>query len=401
MDLERKGQSPFYPGQPVPADLFVGRRSEVARITRAAEQVAGGKPQAIFVAGEYGIGKSSLARFVRRLLEAEPGLIGFHVMLGDAACVDDLAVRTVQAVVEGSGEMHSVAGAIRALLADYIGEQSLFGFKLHLEKLRRDAPDISRGYLPFLRTLRERVGRKYRGILLVFDEINGLAGQSGFSRFLKNLVDQNALSDAPLPLLLVLCGTEERRRELIARHQPVERIFEVAQIDTMANEEMAEFFARAFDRAGMTVDSGATRLLCHYSGGLPKLMHLVGDAAFWIAPERNVTEEVAGSAIVAAAEDVGRKFVDQQVYRAIRSSAYRSILGKLAKHDFDLAFSKESVQKGLNQEERKKFNNFLQRMKTLNVLASGERRGDYVFRDRLTRLYMRMEAMKRGPGVDK
>jgi hypothetical protein len=58
-------------------------------------------------------------------------------------------------------------------------------------------------------------------------------------------------------------------------------------------------------------------------------------------------------------------------------------------------FKKSRVEEGLNAEERRKFNNFLQRMKKLKVLAPGEERGEYAFRDRLTRLYLALEAVER------
>ena len=395
MNIERKGQSPFYPGQPVPVDLFVGRAAEVARLKRAAEQVAFGKPQAVFITGEYGIGKSSLARFVRVLADENPGLLGFHVMLGAANILEDVASCTVQTVIESRAGKSRTTDAIRNFLAKYIGEQSLFGVKIHFDKLFSDAPDLSRGYLPFLRSIYQTSKDDYRGILLILDEINGMASKASFGAFLKALVDENALSDNPLPLLLILCGTDERHREIIDHHRPVERIFEVAHIDPMNDNEMSEFFRRAFDKVQMRMDDNAISLLCRYSGGLPKLMHLLGDAAFWIATEDVIDTKVAKRAIVAATEDVGRKFVDQQVYKALRSKDYHSILAKLARSDFDLVFKKGAIERGLSQEERKKFNNFLQRMKKLNVLVSGEELGEYAFRDRLTRLYIRMEAMKK------
>lgn len=81
------------------------------------------------------------------------------------------------------------------------------------------------------------------------------------------------------------------------------------------------------------------------------------------------------------------------MYSASRSKDYRSIPRKLAKLDFDLAFLKSDQEKGLTQGERRKLNNFLQRMKRLNVLAPGGERGEYVFRYRPARVYMRMEAI--------
>jgi hypothetical protein len=393
--MTEKGQSPFYPGQPVPVELFVGRAGEVERIRRAARQVAAGKPQAIFISGEYGIGKSSLARFVRFTSEREPGLLGFHVLLGTSHTLEDVAQATVRTVLEAPAVRSAkVAEGLRNFLVEYIGEQTLFGVTLRLDKLKKDAPDLSRGYLPFLRSLYEKGRESYRGLILILDEINGISAEESFAFFLKDLVDANALSEKPLPLLLILCGTEERRRQLIERHRPIERIFEVAQIDPMSETESREFFSRAFGSVQMEVKEEAMEFLCRYSGGLPKLMHLLGDAAYWIAPGTQIDADVAVQATWAAAEDVGRKFVDLQVYRALRSQDYRRILKKLALADFDLSFRKSDVAQGLSQEERQKLDNFLQRMKKLGVLTSGEERGEYVFCDRLTRLYLLMESAR-------
>ncbi len=83
MSQSQKGKSPFYPGQPVPVDLFVGRREQIDHIIeRGIEQVEAGKPVAIYVQGEYGIGKSSIAGFVQGLAEQEHGLHGIYASLG-------------------------------------------------------------------------------------------------------------------------------------------------------------------------------------------------------------------------------------------------------------------------------------------------------------------------------
>ena len=90
---ETKGRSPFYPGQPVPPELFTGRNSQIRRIrTRGVDQVAAGKPVAIFVQGEYGIGKSSVANYIRAIAEKENGLHGVYVTLGRATSLEDLLV---------------------------------------------------------------------------------------------------------------------------------------------------------------------------------------------------------------------------------------------------------------------------------------------------------------------
>lgn len=389
MNAPPKGKSPFYPGQPVPAELFVGREEEIGRITRALSQVALGKPQAVFVTGEYGIGKSSLAGFVRFLGEKEYHLFGVHVFLGGASTLEEVATKTVDAILKAGAYDPTWTEAARNALAKYVGKQGLFGFNINLEALQADGPTLSRGYLGLLNGVFQRTKEHgTKGIILILDEINGITENSQFAHFIKGLVDENALARPALPLLLMLCGVEDRRREMIQHHQPIERVFDIAEIKPMNDSEMRSFFERAFGSQEISVDADAMNIMMHYSAGYPKVMHIVGDAAFWIDKDGKISQSDALAAVLAAAEDVGRKFVDQQVLKALRSKDYRSILAKLAKTPFALSFTKSQIAEGLTDTERGKFNNFLQKMKRLGVLRAGDEMGEYVFNSRLVRLYI-------------
>lgn len=394
MNNANKGKSPFYPGQPVPIQFFAGRQNEINRISRSAGQVALGKPQAIFLAGEYGIGKSSLAGFTRFCAEKENDIIGIHVLLGGSSTINDVATKTLESVIKSQIYETKFSEKIRNLLSKYIGKQELFGFGVNLDAIRADGPNISQGYLPFLTQLFDRVkGDGVKGIMLILDELNGITENPKFAHFIKSLVDENALSQTPLPLLLMLCGVDERRREMIGHHQPIERIFDVVEIKPMDDEEMIAFFNKAFGAAGITIEDDAMKLLCKYSAGFPKIMHIIGDAVFWLDKDDNIDKADALHGIVFAADEIGKKFVDQQVYKALHSEDYHSILTKLGKDDFDLVFKKSDIEKGLSAAEKKKFNNFLQRMKKLKVLKSGKELGEYEFTSRLVRLYIRLNPL--------
>jgi hypothetical protein len=396
MNALTKGISPFYPGQPVPAELFVGRQKEIEKIARAVRQVELGKPQAIFLSGEYGIGKSSLAGFMRYYAEKENHILGIHVLLGGATTVEDIAVKTVEAVLRSPAYEPTIIEKARNVLSKYVGKQELFGIQINLEALKADGPNISAGYLPFLQQLLERFKDEgIKGIMLILDEINGITSNPKFAHFIKGLVDENALSAMPLPLLLMLSGVEERRREMIQHHQPVERIFDIVEINPMTESEMKDFFLKAFQSQNISVNDDALSLLCHYSAGFPKIMHIVGDATFWIDQDSIIDKDDAFKGILLAAEDIGRKFVDQQVLKALRSKDYHSIMEKMSKLPFDLSFQKTDLEKGLSDSEKKKCNNFLQKMKKLKVLSSGDIQGGYVFNSRLVRLYILLNSIKK------
>lgn len=388
-----KGKSPFYPGQPVPAELFVGRSEEINRImTRGAGQVCQGKPAAMFVQGEYGIGKSSLAGFVQRLAEKRYGLHGIYAALGGANNLDDVARAVLEGTLKSGAFEPSRSERVRNWLARYIGRQELFGLSLNVDALKQDAPTFATpfGMLEFLNQAYQRLKETgVKGIFLLLDEINGITGNPGFAHFIKGLVDQNALAERPLPLLLMLCGVEERRREMIAKHKPVDRIFDVIDIKTMSKQEMEEFFRKSFDSVGVSVEEQAMSVLTFYSAGFPKIMHMIGDAAYWMDRDGRIDKNEAIRAVLVAAEEVGTKYVDQQVYKALKSRDYHSILNKIGKlGPAEMEFTRKQIAAELTDSERKKLGNFLQKMKELNVLRPGQKSGHWVFNSVMVQMYI-------------
>ncbi len=396
--IESKGRSPFYPDQPVPVELFRGRREQIEHILqRGVGQVAAGKPVTMFVEGEYGIGKSSLAAFTQWQAEMEHGLHGIYAPLGAVQGLDGVAEQILAATAR-SGAFQPLRGErIRNWLAKFIGQQQLFGFTLNMSALKSEAPTLrSAGNL--LQFLAEAIARLkdtgVRGVFLILDEINGVSADASFAHFLKGLVDANALSRPPVPLLLMLCGVEERRRELVQLHEPVGRIFDVVTVERMDTEEMAGFYRDSFASVDMRVSDDALRLMITYAAGFPKIMHLIGNAAYWGDRDGTVDKDDATRAIMQAAEEVGRKYVDQQVYRVLRSKDYQSILAKIGKlSPYATSFTKTEVLAGLTESEKRKFDNFIRRLRALKVLRLGDARGEYAFNVRMVRLYLWLRSL--------
>ncbi len=241
--------------------------------------------------------------------------------MGGARNLDDLATAILEATIRSGALDPKISEKFKNWLANYIDGVTLFGFRVNTKALKNDAPSFSTpfGMLSFLSELRERLkDTGIKGIFLILDEINGITADPQFSNFIKGLVDANALSKEPLPLLLMLCGVEEQRREMIQRHQPIERIFDVVEITPLNEQEMEEFFKRAFESVQISVKPEAMWFLTHYSAGFPKIMHLVGDKAYWIDKDNIIDESDALNAVITAADDVGK---DLCLPSSIRGSA--------------------------------------------------------------------------------
>ncbi|MBN1818497.1 MAG: hypothetical protein JW828_14135 [Sedimentisphaerales bacterium] len=274
-----------------------------------------GKPVAVFIQGEYGIGKSSITGYLQALAEKQYQLHPIYTPLGGAEMIEDLAQKVLEATLRSGALIPQRAEKLTHWLAKYIGEQSLFGFTIRADALQQDAPSIASGMLPFLNEVYARLrDTGITGIFLALDEINGITRNPKFAHFIKGLVDANALANPPLPLLLVLCGVQDRRREMIEHHEPIERIFDVVEIDPLRPNEVSDFFNRAFSSVNLRIEDDALKSMVHYSAGFPKIMHLVGDAAYWRDMDGVVDYQDAIDAVYMAADEVGKKFVDQQVF---------------------------------------------------------------------------------------
>ena len=99
----------------------MGRREQIDRIlTRGVRQVTEGKPIAMFVQGEYGIGKSSIAAFVQRLAEKDHGLHGIHVSLGGARELLDVAASVLEATLNSGAMDRSRSERVRGWIERYL-----------------------------------------------------------------------------------------------------------------------------------------------------------------------------------------------------------------------------------------------------------------------------------------
>jgi len=59
-----------------------------------------------------------------------------------------------------------------------------------------------------------------------------------------------------------------------------------------------------------------------------------------------------------------------------------------------MSFRKSAVVKGLTDSQKGKSNNFIQKMKKLNVIRSGDVKGEYVFNLRMARLYIWLQSLQ-------
>ncbi|MGQ0663877.1 MAG: AAA family ATPase [Pseudomonadota bacterium] len=390
--------SPFTPGLPVPVEFFVGRHKEIKRLTDKVAQAAPRRLQVAFVAGERGIGKSSLTSFARVIAERDFGALSIHTFLGGVSSVEEMVRRIFDRLANDNlnREWYS---KIRNLFGDHIRNVGLFGVTVEFQPSNGELRRLAHDFAPALRNLMDRLRDDKKTLVIVIDDINGLADSPAFANWLKSLVDEIATAIQPLPLCLVLVGLEERRQSLIKPQPSLARVFDVIDIRVWTESETRDFLKTAFAKVGIEIDNHRLKWLAWHSGGLPVLAHEIGDAVFKANTDDRIDLNDAVAGVIAAAEIVGRKYLEPQVLQAIRSPKYRAILRKVAGAR-TIDFTRSTLLEKLDAGEAKVLDNILQKMRTLGVINADPEsgRGAYRFHNSLHRLYFSLEAERSKSG---
>ena len=383
--------SPFKPGQTVPLEFFVGRIVEIERLQSMVKASTQGQFKIGFISGERGIGKSSLASFVRHLSDRNCNTAGCHVYLGGVGELNEMVRKTFDRILNESIDKSWHQQAM-GFFGDRVRKVGLFGFSLELNIEDRDLPTLSRNFVPSMRNLLEKLKGQKDALLLVLDDINGLATSTDFANWLKSMVDEISTSEQKMPLCILVVGLEERRQELIEGQPSLARVFELIDISPWSDDETSEFYQNAFQSMNAKIEEPELSRLVQFTGGLPVLAHEIGDAVWRAAQSLEINAREVSQGIFIAAEIIGRKLLEPQIFRAIRSERYRSILRKMA-GESQMYFRRAELVANLTEKEAKVVGSFLQRMKKLGAIETIDGvRGGYKFPTFLHALYFRLES---------
>lgn len=395
-----KDRSPFTPGNPVPVELFVGRRDQLDEILKNVRQARTGKQENIFLAGERGIGKSSFARFVCNMACKER-LLSVHVFLGQVTSLDEMVRRVFEELIRVSNTQ-SWYEKISDYFSNKIKQIDLFGVALSFNPSPEDTRELVNNFSSAISNVAEKIKPEKSGLFIVLDDIDAISKTPEFANWYKSLVDRVATHSDFFPVCIMLIGLPEFRDNL-SRNQPsLMRVFRVVEIEKLQDHEVRDFFERAFKKVEIQVDESALKLMVKYSSGIPTIMHEIGDAVFWADEDGIIKDDDALNGIVIAARNIGKKYLDPLVYRAIRSEKYKSILRKLSQSP-ETRFKKAEIAAKLTPEEKKVFDNFLSKMRKLGVIIVDQEsdRGAYKFINDIYPIYIFMDSLEHRHKIEK
>ena len=225
------------------------------------------------------------------------------------------------------------------------------------------------------------------GLLLILDDSTVL---QGIRLLVKKHGDEISISEQQIPLCILVVGLEDRRQELVAKQPSLARVFELIDISPWSDEEATEFYQHAFQSANAKIEKAELDTLVHFTGGLPVLAHEIGDAVWRATQSLVINAQEIDEGIFNAAEIIGLKLLEPQIFSAIQSERYRSILRKMAgdPQDADVRIG-DTVDKSRGQSHGQR------RMKTLGAIDTDpDVHGGYKFPNLLHALYFFIESQR-------
>lgn len=379
--------SPFTPHQPASADIFTGREDHVKSLLAAVRRAKQGNITTAWIGGERGIGKTSLAAFACTIAERKENALCAHIPLGGVNSMGEMAKATYHRVLEASRDKPWWE-TMRRQFGKRVEEVGIFGMRLRLNLPDNELPDTMESFAEQLAHLAKKSGKD--ALTLVFDDINGIAGENFFANGIKSMAEGIAVRKKPVPVCMLFVGWEERLEEMRARNPSVLRCFDpLIRLQLWSKEEGEGFFRRAFNRAGAFMDDEDITNLGYVCGGMPAIAHEVGDAVWRKAGDKNITGLQVDEGVFAATDSIGERFLQREIIDALRSETYRSILGKIAAK-LDVQFTKQELLASdfLTGDEKKGIDGFLKRMRDLGgIIPVKGKRGVYRFPSVIHRFY--------------
>jgi len=246
--------NPFQPDEPIGPEFFVGRKQEIGIIDTALNQTTAGFPQDVLLLGEKWIGKSSLAVYAATLARTgkEFNLLNarfnsIYCRLGTCRTLDEICIVIINQI------HRRIGNGARARLQKFL--ESIQGINIGFVGIQFD-PRGHEGTLAstlphFIEQLTTNMqDTEYDGLLIILDETEQVARIDGCASFFKNLLEtlRDPSHHGRNRISFLFTATPEGFQALSAGHTSFPRLFRIAPLDRLQDDEVEELVQKLLKR---------------------------------------------------------------------------------------------------------------------------------------------------------
>ncbi len=248
---------------------LVGRKLKLRDISRALNSPG----RSVFIFGERGVGKSSLA------LTAAQDLYERR--------------RAILRVVCGAEDSFAtVVQAIARAIQDYKGkpdagsrQQSKPASKMREKSQPAAVQSITFSEIPppssideALYIIRNVLAGRPDDVVIIIDEFERIASdgeRQKLAEFIKNTPTLGAR------IKFIVCGAAVDLTDLVGHHPSVGRIIEPVELERLTHDDLSAIVLGAAAELKLEVPAEILDRIAEISDGLPSYVHLIGDSLFW------------------------------------------------------------------------------------------------------------------------
>lgn len=358
----------------------------------------------VFIFGERGVGKTSLAKTLLQERVADHArdlLIACEKNSTFNSIISAIAKRILP-ILKSKSSQSNFKAAFQA-----------FGFSVEYNRVWEVAdqliPDDINSFISFLKSVDKVYPVGLTFILDEFDLIESIAEKQKFAELVKQLSDQEIESK------LIICGISNDVQILIGGHFSSGRYIEPIQLGPLTHGATLNILDKACDAFGVSVDKEARLRSSLIADGYPYFMHLITKNALEIIYENpslpyEITENTFEHAVrrsVSKAEPMLKTAYDLATKRY--SNQYEPVLWSVAaltlfENRWDDIYEKAYrtiVCPALRTQLPLSKENFYKRLLNLTREATGKilstnKNGWYSFSENVVRSYVRLRASENG-----
>lgn len=389
----------FTPAQPISKpDHLYGREAKLKAISRALSSPG----KHIFIYGDRGVGKTSLARTAVQIHSPTAELIPLIACEHHSDFFQLIDSMRRQVIAQRQEQQPAVS-----LLEPSAHVNT--GLALPTMRSINDAVEI----------LRAAVSPDGPPAVVIVDEFDQLADDSDKKSF-ADLIKQ--LSDQAVNLRLILCGIGRSLEELIGVHLSTDRYLATVPLEQIPHDARWRILGTACAAFGVSIDRDSMIRIGQISDGFPYYVHLIGEKVFWEMMDDpqpvsamslvhyqkgiNSAIEESQTSLRQAYELATRKHGNSEDYEEVLwSVADGTLLQRQMTTIYEQSYLDIMGQRaGRSPLAKEPFYQRMNKLKQPNhgCVIIGNRQGWYGFRENVVRGYVRLRAERAGVriGVD-
>lgn len=244
------------------------------RALRTIDRAFASEGRQVFIYGDRGVGKTSLAQTAANLHHSA-GSEPIYVVCSEGSQFGEIisavgnSIVSVSKRIEQGGEQGSYGG-------------SLFGNGLSFKKGKDGVPDFSNantlnGALDVIRyILDKRDGQQ----IIIIDEMERITSskeKEKFAEFIKNIPELDSR------IKFIFCGIGTTIDSLIGAHPSAGRILEPINLEKLHHNYLWDIVRNVADKADIAIGEEMLVRIGQISDGFPHYVHLIGKSMFWSA----------------------------------------------------------------------------------------------------------------------